>query len=82
MFFDKAGGREPTLKGFSYYRMIQYIGETSTSVMDMSGTLKKSAFHSRFTDSIQSTTIATNVSKPKPEKFKPSCIRDTCKVCK
>ena len=70
------------MKGFSYFRMIQYIGKTSTSVMDMSGTLKKSAFHSRNTDGIQGTTLATNVSKPKPAKFKPSCFRDTCKVCK
>ena len=43
---------------------------------------KKSAFHTRFTDSTEVTTLATDVSKPKPAKLKLSSIRDTCKVCK
>ncbi|XP_067045500.1 uncharacterized protein [Acropora muricata] len=90
MFRDKTGGREPTLKDFSYFISTESLAENdpvyrrsnSTPVKVKADTSKKFAFQPRFTDSMRVTTLATDVGKPKPTDLKYSSIKDMCKVCK
>ena len=90
MFRDKTGGREPTLKDFSYFISTESLAENdpvyrrsnSTPVKVKADASKKFAFQPRFTDSMRVTTLATDVSKPKPTDLKYSSIKDMCKVCK
>ena len=89
-FRDKTGGREPTLKDFSHFISTESLAENdpvyrrsnSTPVKVKADTSKKFAFQPRFTDSMRVTTLATDVSKPKPTDLKYSSIKDMCKVCK
>ncbi|XP_068718137.1 uncharacterized protein [Montipora capricornis] len=90
MFRDKTAGREPTLKDFSSFISRESLTENdsvyrrsnSTPVTVKADISKKCAFHPKFTDSMRVTTVATDVSKPKPTELKYSSIKDTCKVCK
>ena len=90
MFRDKTGGREPTLKDFSYFISTESLAENdpvyrrsnSTPVKVKADTSKKFAFQPRFTDSMRVTTLATDVGKPKPTDLKYFSIKDMCKVCK
>ena len=90
MFRDITGGRGPTLKDFSYFISIESLTENdpvysrsnSTPLKVKAGISMKSAFHPRFTDSMRLTTLATDVSEPKPTELKYSSNKDTCKVCK
>ncbi|XP_068716398.1 uncharacterized protein [Montipora foliosa] len=78
MFRDKTGGREPTLKDFSYFISTESLTENdpvyrrsnSTPVKVKADISKKSAFHPRFKDSMRVITLATDVSKPKPTELK------------
>ena len=78
MFRDKTGGREPTLKDFSYFISTESLTENdpvyrrsnSTPVKVKADISKKSAFHPRFKDSVRVITLATDVSKPKPTELK------------
>ena len=90
MFRDKTGGREPTLKDFSYLISIESLTENdpvysrsnSTPLKVKADISMKCAFHPRFTDSMRLTTLTTDDSEPKPTELKYSSIKDTCKVCK
>ena len=90
MFRHNTGGREPTLKDFSYFISTESLTENdrvyrrsdSIPAKVKADISKKSAFQPTFTDSMQVTTLATDVSKPKPTGLKYSSIKDTCKVCK
>ena len=89
MFRDKTGGRDPTLKDFSYFISTESLTENdpvyrsnSTPVKVKAAISKKSAFQPRFRDTMRVTTLATDVSKPKPTELKYSSIKDICKVCK